>query len=285
MPPGLQTASYAPSVISQASTSRVPYPSSQSTHRINTLQSSLGTQSSFGWVLAFDMVEEASVSQELFHSSPQWDVGRYMLIDSGASVHVCPPEFAVEFPIIPMSVHPTLRGVNNNLLKIYGKKKVQFKLSENVSASAEFIVVNCNHAILSATSSANRGFTVSFDPKGASLGKEGIHVPLHKFQGLYYLCPDTLIQDNSAESDTQPKFTEAHVMAITPHSKGNDFWEIQEDQKILIRHHKRARRALFFPKMASDIPVSLELVSPSRQTHVNTLHQVFKSFKMNGPIQ
>ena len=59
-------------------------------------------------------------------------------------------------------------------------------------------------------------------------------------------------------------------MSIVEHSKGNDYWEILQDQKLLIRHHKRSRKALFFPKMMSDIPLDVSLVLPTRTTHVNT---------------
>jgi len=59
-------------------------------------------------------------------------------------------------------------------------------------------------------------------------------------------------------------------MIIVDHSKGNDHWEIRQDERLLIRHHKRSRKALFFPKMSSDIPLDVSLVLPTRTTHVNT---------------
>jgi hypothetical protein len=59
-------------------------------------------------------------------------------------------------------------------------------------------------------------------------------------------------------------------MTIVDHSKGNDYWEILQDQGLLIRHHKRSRKAMFFPKMTSDIPLDVSLLLPTRTTHVNT---------------
>jgi hypothetical protein len=59
-------------------------------------------------------------------------------------------------------------------------------------------------------------------------------------------------------------------MTVVNHSKGNDYWEVLHDEKLLIRHHKRSRKALFFPKVSSDIPLDVSLVHSTRTTHVNT---------------
>jgi len=75
------------------------------------------------------MIEQFSLGGEV-----SWDVNSFMLVDSGATLHVCPPQFAVQFPFQPHPNPPTIRGVNNKVLQILGTKVVQFKLSDQVVA-------------------------------------------------------------------------------------------------------------------------------------------------------
>ena len=232
LPPGLGTSSS----ISQASTTRVPHSQTpfnqnQQGHHVQTITSS--SNPAFGWVM---MIEQFSLGGEV-----SWDVNSFTLVDSGATLHVCPPQFAVQSPIQPHPNPPTIRGVNNKVLQILGTKVVQFKLSDQVVASAEFVVTECNHAILSATILAEKGFSVSFDRDGASISKDSITLPLRKFKSLYYLCPQLLDAPTSIPSNN------LQVLAITAHSKGNDYWDVLQEEKLLIRHHKRSRKALFFP--------------------------------------
>ena len=253
-PPGLAVPS---SSASMASTTRLPQ-GSNGGHRVQTVQQVQQQGHNFGWVLTF--------SQEHFvpsHRIP-WDVNKFMLVDSGASLHVCPPHFAVQFPIKPHPNPPVIRGVNNKVLQILGIKTVRFKMSNDVSASADFVVTHCNHAILSATALADKGFDVVFSSQGASISKDNVRLPLHRFEQLYFLCPEIL--DDVVQSISS---NDLRIMTVVDHSKGNDFWEILQDQGLLIRHHKRSRKAMFFPKMTSDIPLDVSLLLPTRTTHVN----------------
>jgi hypothetical protein len=110
LPPGLSVPS---SSASMASTSRVPQVSNQG-HRVQTVQQAQGNN--FGWVLTY--VHEHFVP----HHHAAWDVNKFMLVDSGASLHVCPPHFAAQFPVRPHPNPPVIRGVNNKVLQILGIK-------------------------------------------------------------------------------------------------------------------------------------------------------------------
>ena len=92
-----------------ASTARVPQGSNQG-HRVQTVQQAQGNN--FGWVLTY--VHEHFVP----HHHVAWDVNKFMLVDSGASLHVCPPHFAAQFPVKPHPNPPVIRGVNNKVLQI-----------------------------------------------------------------------------------------------------------------------------------------------------------------------
>ena len=58
------------------------------------------------------------------HDSNQEQQSEYIdiMVDSGAATHVCPPWFAQEFPIQPLSADngPQLRTATNNEIKLYG---------------------------------------------------------------------------------------------------------------------------------------------------------------------
>ena len=103
---------------SMASTTNIPQNSHQR-HRVQTTQQVQGNN--FGWVLTF--------AQEYFvhHHRVSWDVNRFTLVDSGASLHVCPPHFAVQFPVEPHPNPPIIRGVNNKVFQILGIKTVRFQ--------------------------------------------------------------------------------------------------------------------------------------------------------------
>jgi hypothetical protein len=242
-----------------ASTTRAPQGSNQG-HRVQTVQQVQGNN--FGWVLTY--VHEHFVP----HHHVAWDVNKFMLVDSGASLHVCPPHFAVQFPVKPHPNPPVIRGVNNKVLQILGIKTVRFKMSNDVCASADFVVTHCNHAILSATVLADKGFEVSFNQHGACISRDGVKLPLHRFEQLYFLCPEVL--ENSEHEVQEITSKDLRIMTVVNHSKGNDYWEILHDQKLLVRHHKRSRRVMFFPKVSSDIPLDVSLVHSTRTTHVNT---------------
>jgi len=140
-----------------------------------------------------------------------------MLVDSGASLHVCPPHFAVQFPVRPHPNPPIIRGVNNKVLQILGIKTVRFRMSDEVCASADFVVTHCNHAILSATVLADKGFEVSFNQQGASISKDNIKLPLHRFEQLHFLCPEVL--ENSDDAVQVVSSKDLRIMTIVDHSK------------------------------------------------------------------
>ena len=78
------------------------------------------------------------------HDSNQEQQSEYIdiMVDSGAATHVCPPWFAQEFPIQPLSADngPQLRTATNNEIKLYGYKWVYMHNAEGQPKVIPFYV-------------------------------------------------------------------------------------------------------------------------------------------------
>ena len=73
------------------------------------------------------------------------------------------------------------------------------------------------------------------------------------------------------------KETNACLAACRPEQ---DFWEVDSVNEMVIRHHVMPRKALYDPKNAKDLPVSLECLLDQRITkaNINGKEQVFGDF-------
>ena len=73
------------------------------------------------------------------------------------------------------------------------------------------------------------------------------------------------------------KETNACLAACRPKQ---DFWEVDSVNEMVIRHHVMPRKALYDPKSAKDLPISLECLLDQRITkaNINGKEQVFGDF-------
>lgn len=119
-----------PSVYRQASTAQVPYRSGSFQNsqnrafRANTVKASQKfSHTRFFWILTVNLDREAIRPRFPVPSGVQWNQNKFMLVDSGASLNVCPPNFAVEFPRRPC-YDPVFQGVDNRPVVVMDIKKV-----------------------------------------------------------------------------------------------------------------------------------------------------------------
>ena len=93
-----------------------------------------------------------------------------IMVDSGAATHVCPPWFAPEFPIQPLSADngPQLRTVTNNEIKLYGYKWVYMHNAEGERIVIPFYACDVHQPIVSVSRLEEQGFILTFRRLGWS---------------------------------------------------------------------------------------------------------------------
>ena len=87
-----------------------------------------------------------------------------IMVDSGAATHVCPPWFAQELPIQPLSTDngPQLRTVTNNEIKLCGYKWVYMRDAEAQPIVIPFYVCDVHPPLVSVSRIEEQGFILTF---------------------------------------------------------------------------------------------------------------------------
>ena len=88
-----------------------------------------------------------------------------LMIDSGAATHVCPPWFALQFPLTPAAhgTGPQLRTVTNQHIKLYGYRWVCMTNHSGQQIVIPFYVCEVKQPILSVTRLVEQGFQLTLD--------------------------------------------------------------------------------------------------------------------------
>ena len=194
---------------------------------------------------------------------------RHLLIDSGASTHVCPKDFAPNLPLRPCGESvPQLYTVTNKKIPVYGIKYVPYK-QDNFRIMIPYYVCDVKYPILSASRLLDRGYGLDFTPRHCTIthGQQQAHLVRHS--GLFYLRAEKI--DIPTGFDIYPMTTDngKSIAVIQPTEKtvqqqeqiaslthtdqglrqilgGNtDYWKLDGDYAV--RVHKRPRKALFTP--------------------------------------
>ena len=93
----------------------------------------------------------------------------YILIDSGAATHVCPRDYANQFPLEPCGAStPRLFAATNDEIPLYGVRKVHRK-SGNEDLMVPFYVCDVKYPVLSVTRLLDRGFQLRLAPESTTL--------------------------------------------------------------------------------------------------------------------
>ena len=154
----------------------------------------------------------------------------HLLIDSGASTHVCPEDCAPDLPLRPCGESdPQLYTVTNKKIPVYGIKYVPYK-KDNFRIMIPCYVCDVMYPILSASRLLDRGYGLDFNPRHCTIthGQQQAHLIRHKAkQQQEQIAPLTKDCDRSLVSTT-------------------DYWKL-DGGCYTIRVHKRPRKALFTP--------------------------------------
>ena len=111
----------------------------------------------------------------------------HLLIDSGASTHVCPKDYAPDLPLRPCGEPvPQLYTVTNKKIPVYGIKYVPYK-QDNFRIMTPYYVCDVKYPILSASRLLDRGYGLDFTPRHCTIthGQQQAHLIRHS--GLFYL--------------------------------------------------------------------------------------------------
>ena len=207
-----------------------------------------------------------------------------LMIDSGAAVHVCPPTFGTDFPLMPLTEEqtPPLRSVTDEPLWVLGYRWVRFKNIQGQHLVMPFYVIDgIRHPIVSVTRLLEQGFELNLRGTESTLQKGDVfQAPLTSKDRLLYIHLETapmeegtkLVIQNTPQGQVA-MIAPTHTLTATgprPQQGGNnDFWKYNE-QGYLVRVHKRGRKALFTPGYGnqSACPVQFDRLDDYRKTIV-----------------
>ena len=126
------------------------------------------------------------------------------MIDSGAATHVCPPWFAIESQIQPLTPEngPQLRTVTTQPIKLHGYKWVCMNNINGQRSVIPFSVRDIKQPILSVTRLIEQGFQIVLDDNPRMHHDKGFDSSITRSHGLLFL---------QAEITTLPRGTELKV--------------------------------------------------------------------------
>ena len=111
----------------------------------------------------------------------------HLLIDSGASTHVCPEDYAPDLPLRPCGESvPQLYTVTKKKIPIYGIKYVPYK-QDNFRIMMPYYVCDVKCAILSESRLLDRGYGLDFNPRHCTITNGSQEAHLIRHSGLFYL--------------------------------------------------------------------------------------------------
>ena len=201
---------------------------------------------------------------------------KWVLFDSGAAAHCCPKNFAKEWPLLPLPERPPpLRSVTGQLLNIYGRRLVGMKVGD-VEFHMHFYVTDIPYPIVSVGRLLSQGYTAVLGSDTQALqAPDGQTIPVSREGSLLFLKPEILpfvksdfevvcvaLHDNFRMAANR----ESSAKSFKPVYYHADRWHFDVARNVLVRYHKRPRRALFVPTGTSDRPVALDQLAQQRKT-------------------
>ena len=143
-----------------------------------------------GWIFMVVKFEEGSQQSSGCEVAIITDPGsdfEQLLLDSGAFTHVCPREYAPEWPLLPARSNAKFKSVTGKELRVYGEKVVKNYVWDNLGKKFMmqilYIVCDVKRAIVATTGLLNKGFTVVESPEDCFIKKGDRQVPFYHWQG------------------------------------------------------------------------------------------------------
>ena len=211
----------------------------------------------------------------------------HILVDSGAATHVCPKDYATQFPLEPLGAStPQLFTATDDPIKVYGIRRVYYKC-QGQPVVIPYFACDVKYPIISVSRLVDRGYDLYWAATGVVLRGPSLKVILKRDGNLFYLPaePQAMEEGWKIQTITKPDGqikveilqqqsinkviiapTSATATGARPIMGGNtDIWIVRGN--YVIRVHKRLRRAKFTPEN-TQCPVPTEQLDEWRQTTV-----------------
>ena len=147
---------------------------------------------------------------------------QHLLIDSGASTHVCLKDYAPDLPLRPCGESvPKLYTVTNKKIPVYGIKYVPYK-QDNFRVMIPYYVCDVKYPILSASRLLDRGYGLDFTPRHCTIthGQQQAHLIRHS--GLFYLRAEKIdIPTVFDITNDHTKHCSHHTTVVAQYQKEN----------------------------------------------------------------
>ena len=151
----------------------------------------------------------------------------HLLIDSGASTHVCPKDYAPDLPLRPCGESvPQLYTVTNKKIPVYGIKYVPYK-QDNFRIMIPYYVCDVKYPILSASRLLDRGYGLDFTPRHCTIthGQQQAHLIRHS--GLFYLRAEKIDIPTGFDIYPMTTYNGKPIAVIQPAEKA-----VQQEEQI-----------------------------------------------------
>ena len=200
------------------------------------------------------------------------------MIDSGAATHVCPPWFATESQLQPLTQEngPQLRTVTSQPIKLHGYKWVCMNNINGQRIVIPFYVCDFKQPVRSVTRLIEQGFQIVLGDNPRIHHDKGFDSSVTRSHGLLFL---------QAEIATLPRGTElkvdnteqgqvamiASTTTLTPQGAqytgyAGDYRQFNS-QGELVRVHRQYRKTMFTPTR-TQCPVSTDRLENYRRTTI-----------------
>ena len=144
----------------------------------------------------------------------------HLLIDSGASTHVCPKDYAPDLPLRPCGESvPQLYTATNKKIPVYG---INFRIM------IPYYVCDVKCPILSASRLLGRGYGLDFNPRHFAIthGQQQAHLIRHS--GLFYLRAEKIDIATGFEIYSMTTDNGKSIAVIQPTEKAKQQEQIAE---------------------------------------------------------
>ena len=160
----------------------------------------------------------------------------HLLIDSGASTHDGPKDYAPDPPLRPCGESvPQLYTVTSKKIPVYGIKYVPYK-QDNFRIMIPYYICDVKYPILSASRLLDRGYGLDFTPRHCTIthGQQQAHLIRHS--GRFYLRAEKI--DIPTGFDIYPMTTDngKSIAVIQPTEK-----TVQQQEQNCTTHPHRPR--------------------------------------------
>ena len=191
-------------------------------------------------------------------------------------VHCCPPGFGDEWPLLPLNgISPQLRSVSGDPITVYGKRIVGLELDGH-TCYLHFYVCDVYLPVVSVSRLITQGYITYLSTTKMTLtATTGQTVTVHCTGPMFYLQPKILPYNDSdfdsictnmrlqlATVTSTFQFTlVAGATSKETSTKKTVFYHAdrwKQEGNLLIRLHKRPRKALLNPVGTKDLPVDSE---------------------------